>query len=295
MMTPPTPQPEPPMRSLDLEQLRSFVAVVDARSISGGAAVVFRSQSAISEQLQKLEAVAGAPLLLRSRAGVRPTPAGERLLAHARQLLAIGELALRDVQERTPAVEVRLAISDYFRPAEVAALLRHVARACPQLRLQVTVGQSAALAEGHARRDYDLALVMEIKPGRAGARPLRREALSWLAAPHFRPHPDEPLALVLLPDSCAVHRTAVRALQQRGIAHVVAHTCSGVAGLQSAIAAGLGVGCLNASAIVDGLVPAPRSLRLPPLPAIAFRLLAPPRGAPAAMIEADTVLRAHFR
>ena len=283
------------MRNLDLEQLRSFVAVVDARSISGGAAVVFRSQSAISEQLQKLEAVTGTPLLLRSRTGVRTTPAGERLLAHARQLLAIGELALRDVQQTVPTTQVRLAISDYFRPVEVSALLRHVARACPQLRLQVTVAQSAAIVEGHARRDYDLALVMDIKPARSDARPLRREALSWLAAPHFRHRAGEPLPLVLLPDSCAVHRSAVRALSQRGIAYTVAHTCSGVAGLQSAIAAGLGVGCLNASAIVDGLVPAPRALRLPPLPAVAFRLLAPPRGASAALIEADAVLRAHFR
>ena len=283
------------MRSLDLEQLRSFVAVVDARSISAGAALVFRSQSAISEQLQKLEAVAGAPLLLRSRNGVTTTPAGERLLAHARQLLEIGELALRDVQQAAPTTEVRLAISDYFRPADVAALLRHVARACPQLRLQVTVAQSAAIVEGHARGDYDLALVMEVKPARAGGRPLRREALSWLAAPHFRHREGEPLPLVLLPDSCAVHRTAVRALVQRGIAHTVAHTCSGVAGLQSAIAAGLGVGCLNASAVVEGLVPAPRILRLPALPSVVFRLLAPPRGSPAALLEAGAVLSAHFR
>lgn len=283
------------MRNLDLEQLRSFVAVVDARSISGGAGVVYRSQSAISEQLQKLEAVAGAPLLLRSRTGVRTTPAGERLLTHARQLLAIGELALRDVRQTAPATTVHLAISDYFRPSEVSALLRHMARASPQLRLQVTMAQSAAIAEGHARRDYDLALVMELKPGRAGARPLRREALSWVAAPHFHARSGDPLPLVLLPDSCAVHRHAVRALSQRGIAHAVAHTCSGVAGLQAAIAAGLGVGCLNASAVADGLVPASRALRLPPLPAVAFRLLTPPRGAPAALAEAEAVLRAHFR
>ena len=77
------------MRSLDLDQLRAFVAVAEAGSISAGAGRVFRSQSAVSEQLQKLEAAAGAALLSRSRQGVDLTPAGRRLIGHARQMLAL--------------------------------------------------------------------------------------------------------------------------------------------------------------------------------------------------------------
>ena len=67
------------MHGFDLEHLRTLVMAVDAGSLS--AAVPFRclSQSALSEQLRKLEERAGQPLLIRSKTGVRPTAAGERL------------------------------------------------------------------------------------------------------------------------------------------------------------------------------------------------------------------------
>lgn len=286
------------MRSLDLEQLRALVAVADAGSISGGAGRVFRSQSAVSEQIQKLEQATGAALLLRSRNGVTPTPAGERLLGHARQMLALGELALHDVRRELHRSEVRLAISDYFRPDEISTLLRHLSRHCPQLRLQVTMGQSAALTQAHAEGLFDLALTMDVeKPGQTRARQrapiLRREPLAWVAAPGLDLRGESELPLILLPASCSLHQTALRHLQRQGIGYRIAHTSSGVAGLQAALRAGLGLGCLNMSAIAPGLAIA-RSTRLPKLPNVRFSLLPPPDDAPQGLRESGNVLRAFF-
>ncbi|MGO1069984.1 LysR family transcriptional regulator [Lysobacter sp. CA199] len=288
------------MRSLDLEQLRAFVAVAEAGSISGGAGRVFRSQSAISEQIQKLEAATGAALLLRSRNGVSPTPAGERLIGHARHLLALGELALHDVRNEPRRAEVRLAISDYFRPDEIAGLLAHLGRHCPHLRLQVHVGQSAALAQGHAEGSYDLALTMEIDNGPRRGRGssnvawLREEPLAWVATPGLDLRRESELPLVLLPPSCSLHQTAVRRLQRQGTGYRIAHTGSGVAGVQAALRAGLGLGCLNASAIGPGLAIA-HSPRLPSLPQCRFGLLSPPADAVTSLHDAGAALREFFR
>lgn len=288
------------MRSLDFEQLRAFVAVAEAGSISGGAGRVFRSQSAISEQIQKLEAAAGTALLLRSRNGVSPTPAGERLIGHARHLLALGELALHDVRNEPLRADVRLAISDYFRPDEIAELLAHLGRHCPHLRLQVDVGQSAALAQGHADGHYDLAVTMEIaqpRRGRAAASSatlLRQEPLAWVAAPGLDLRRESELPLVLLPPSCGLHQTAVRNLQRQRTGYRIAHTASGVAGVQAALRAGLGLGCLNASALGPGLAIA-RSARLPSLPQCSFGLLSPPAEAASNLHDAGAVLREFFR
>lgn len=283
------------MRSLDLDQLRAFVAVAEAGSISAGAGRVFRSQSAVSEQLQKLEAAAGAALLSRSRQGVGLTPAGQRLIGHARQLLALGELALHEVRNEVRRTDARLAISDYFRNDEIAGLLSHLGRRCPQLRLQVSIGQSAALARGHAEGDYDLAVIL--RAGGARTRPpglpLRREPLQWVAAPGLDLREEAELPLVLLPPDCGLHGLAVQRLQRHRSAHRIAHLASGVAGLQAALRAGLGVGCLNASAIGPGLAIA-RSPRLPPLPDCGFGLLTPPAEAPAALHEAASIVRTFF-
>ena len=68
----------------DLTDLRLFLAVVDAASITQGAADVGLSLSAASERLRDMEAAGGVKLLERGRRGVLPTPAGEVLAHHAR-------------------------------------------------------------------------------------------------------------------------------------------------------------------------------------------------------------------
>jgi molybdate transport repressor ModE-like protein len=80
-------------RAFDLAQLRTFVAVAEAGSVSAGAERVFLSQSSASEQLKKLEERAGQPLFLRGKQGVTATPAGAKLLDHARRILAMSEAA----------------------------------------------------------------------------------------------------------------------------------------------------------------------------------------------------------
>jgi len=71
----------------DLTDLRLFLAVVDAGSITHGAAEVGLSLPAASERLRDMEAAGEVMLLDRGRRGVTPTEAGEALAHHARMIL----------------------------------------------------------------------------------------------------------------------------------------------------------------------------------------------------------------
>jgi len=75
-------------RPLDPVSLQHFVAVCEEGSIARAAAREMLVASALSKRLTALEAQVGVPLLLRRRRGVEPTPAGEALLARARELLS---------------------------------------------------------------------------------------------------------------------------------------------------------------------------------------------------------------
>src|SRR5690554_812212 len=79
---------------LDSELLRSFLAVGAAGSVSGGAARLLRTQSAVSLQLQRLEATVGQRLFVRHGRGVSMTAAGERLLPVARRVVDALDRAL---------------------------------------------------------------------------------------------------------------------------------------------------------------------------------------------------------
>ncbi len=265
------------MSGFDLDQLRTLVAVLDAGSLTAAAPKVFLSQSSVSEQMRKLEARAGQALLVRGKAGVVATPAGERLLAHARAILALSDEAYRDLRGVALRGELRLCITDYFRPGDVARMLRRLNAQYPQVRLHVTIMKSGAIEAAYERGEIDVGISMAIQErGAARGRPqgalLRREPLLWMASEDAAPALDQPLPLLVLPETCALRQYVERLLSRRGQPYSVAHVASGVAGLQLAVAAGLGVACLNESALGVGMAKL-QAPGLPALPSVEFRLL----------------------
>jgi DNA-binding transcriptional LysR family regulator len=273
-------------RGFDLTQLRTFVAVAESGSVSAGAERVFLSQSSVSEQLKKLEERAGQPLFVRGRQGVSPTPAGERLLDHARRIIAMSEAAFDDLQGRSLDGELRIAITDYYRPHDIARILKTFSEQHPRLKLHVTVMPSATIdsgADDHASFDIGLSarLVTAQARGRGAAGGgtgaasivVRREKLLWASAADAAPRPTAPYQLVLLPQTCQLQRFVVRLLDEHKVPYVVSHSASGVAGLQLALKAGLGISCLNESSLGGGVVACAASIGLPVLPAIEFHLL----------------------
>lgn len=270
-------------RGFDLAQLRTFVAVADSGSVSAGAERVFLSQSSVSEQLKKLEERAGQPLFVRSKQGVSATPAGNRLLEHARRIIAMNEAAFEDLQGRLLDGELRIAVTDYYRPHDVARILKTFSEQHPRLKLHVTVLPSAVIdSQAGDDASFDIGLSLRLvagKPNAPAARGsvqgtvVRREKLLWVSAADASPRPTAPYQLVLLPASCQLQRFVVKLLDENKVPYVVSHSASGVAGLQLALKAGLGISCLNESSIGAGVVACPPGIGLPSLPAVEFHLL----------------------
>ncbi|MBB2930844.1 LysR family transcriptional regulator [Paraburkholderia silvatlantica] len=266
-------------RGFDLAQLRTFIAVTEAGSVSAGAQRVFLSQSSVSEQLKKLEERVGQPLFIRSKQGMSATPAGAKLLDHARRIVALCDAAFDDMLGRTLDGEVRIAITDYYRPHDVAEIIRRFANQHPRLRLHVTVLPSAVIDSSAGDNAYDIGLSLRLTEEGRGTHKstsIRREKLMWVGATQMlreRPALTPPWPLVLLPATCQLQRRVVRMLDEARMPYLISHSASGVAGLQLALRAGLGISCLNESSIGEGLMPCPASFGLPALPAAEFHLL----------------------
>ncbi|QKZ03075.1 LysR family transcriptional regulator [Pseudomonas eucalypticola] len=262
------------MRRFDLDLLHTLTVVAEAGTLSAAAERLHRSQSAVSEQLQKLEAFCGQQLFSRSKRGTRLTPMGERLLAHARQLLDLNEQAFHDMRGTRLSGDLRLLITDYFRPNAIAPLLKRLTDRYPGLRLHVTIRKSAMIEA--QPDDFDIGLYMQIvledTPAPAeGVEAVRNEKLQWVVAEHLLQDRPATLPLVILPATCSLQGLALNILQRARQPYLVAHSASGVAGLQSALSAGLGVACLNESSIPPGVVPVPAHWQLPALPSVQFR------------------------
>lgn len=212
----PSVEPEVWLRPFDLEQLRSLVAVAEEGSLSGAVPRLNRSQSALSEQIQKLEAFVGVALLRRGKKGMSLTPAGSRLLVHARDMLAASERALEDVRGIGLMGELRLAVTDYFRPGAIAEILKQLKARYPALKLRVTICKDL-IADGECGNgDFDIGLAMRIvDPAEAFlGQTLRREPLIWAAAAGVS-FEGSPLPLLVLSDGCALDRYAQRQLDAK--------------------------------------------------------------------------------
>ncbi len=113
----------------DLVDLRLFVTVVEAGSITRGAERLHLAIAAASTRIRNMEAALGIPLLHRERQGVKPTEAGRTLVQHARLLLQQAERMHGDLDQYAEGLrgQVRLlsntnALTE-FLPEPLSAFL----------------------------------------------------------------------------------------------------------------------------------------------------------------------------
>ena len=149
------------MRELNLDQLRTLVAIADLGTFSAAGRALHLAQPTISLHVSELETRLDAPLLVRGRRRVTPTAAGADLVARARRLLREADDAVAAVKRHRDGQvgRVRLACSagatTYLLPKLIGAL----EAAHPNIDVQLTLGNSAALMARLFVDAVDLALV----------------------------------------------------------------------------------------------------------------------------------------
>ena len=95
---------------MDLHLLENIVCIADEKSITRAAEKRFVTQSALNQQLQKLEEELGTPLFIRARSNWQPTPAGAAYLAAARQMLALKKDAYAQIADYAEKNSRRLVV-----------------------------------------------------------------------------------------------------------------------------------------------------------------------------------------
>ncbi|MEV0680079.1 LysR family transcriptional regulator [Actinosynnema sp. NPDC050436] len=156
---------------MDLDAVRTFVAVVDAGRFQRAAEDLAVSQQAVSKRVAALERELGVRLLTRTASGARPTADGEAFLPHARELLAAARRAVAAVRPGRRPLRVDV-IGRRLAPAD---LLRDFHRAHPEVELRaVTLHDADAAVDALLSGTVDASFRAVTKPpeGIAAARVL---------------------------------------------------------------------------------------------------------------------------
>ncbi|MDB5568788.1 MAG: LysR family transcriptional regulator [Tardiphaga sp.] len=233
----------------DLDLLRSFVSVVDSGGFTRAGERVHRTQSTVSQQIKRLEDDIGRPLLNRSGKQVVPTECGERLLSYARRLLALAEEARDVLAQPDHEGAVRLGIPEDFAAYRLTKLLAGFSRSRPGLRLDVRADQSTNLRRELERGDLDLALLKRDAGGKDGIA-VWPERIHWVTSKAHPAHINaDSLPLIFFPTGCLYRTRAIHAIEAAGRSWHMAYTSSSLAGIQAAVAAGLGLSIMPEIAV----------------------------------------------
>lgn len=274
------------MRDIDTSLLRAFVAVIDSGNFSRAARQLNRTQSALSMQIKRLEELVDAPLFERT---VRPplvTPAGEALVAYAREILAINDAALATIKTNRLAGKVRLALMEDYAATRLAPILGAFLAEHPDVQVEVHTGLTGSfLNEIGSRFDVVLATT---PVGSGDGEFLYRGASVWGAAPTFDPKRHDPLPLALYEHGCLFRKWSTDALDAAGRRWRMGVVSSSLGAIAASVREGWSASIFKANTLPAGLKILDESDGMPPLPDYEIRLFrAPSAGSGAAKSLAD--------
>lgn len=170
---------------MDLRQLRYFVGIVQAGSLSRAADQLHVAQSAISHHLASLEAELDKQLVTRGPKGIVLTEAGNVLYRHAEAILRHVEFAKNDAMSAltVPSGHVGVGLPTALTPLLGYELFMRVRTAYPQIRLHLADGKSALVRELLDNGRLDLAILFTDRAERGLAvEPLLMEELFFVTA-----------------------------------------------------------------------------------------------------------------
>ena len=278
---------------LDLDLLRTFVAVVESGNFSHAAPRIGRSQSAVSMQMQRLEEELGRPLLVRMPRTVVPNAAGNDLLVYARRLLKLSDEARARLSRPEDAGTVRLGVPDDYAAFLLPSVLARFAEDYPRVTVELVCEPSRLLTAAVEEGRIDLAIVTRLPTQPFEV--LRQEPFVWVGAPTRVAWSFDPLPVALFEPGCAARANVIDALSAAGRAYRSTYSSSSLLGLCAVVQSGLAVAGLAASSVPPTLAVIGEAQGLPALEPLEMSLIRHPASDAAAVSRLDEFLRKALR
>lgn len=257
---------------LDVDQLKTFIAIADAGSFTRAAEVVHKTQSAVSMQMKKLEERLGKAIFERDGRASRLTDEGERLLDYARRIVKLNLEALASFADAELAGRVRLGVPDDYADRYLPEILARFSQSNPRVEVTVVCEPTPMLADRIAASDLDLAIITHID-NLGSASIIRRERLLWVTSSRDAVHELTPLPLALGRSFCTWRHAATAALESMNRPFRVLYSSWNSTAVGAAVLAGLAVSVLPESAVRPGMRILGSPDGFPPLPSCKIALL----------------------
>lgn len=239
--------------SLDTITLQCFLTVAETRSFTKAAHRVGRTQSAISQQIAKLENLLETPLIQRGRE-LSLTTEGEIFLGYAKKIYELHRESIDRFKEPELRGELRFGLPEDFATMLLSEVLVEFSRLHPRVVLNVECELTLNLLERFHQGDFDLILIKNTHPDTfSEGTTVASEPVDWVGKSELLSslNADTPIPLILSPAPCVYRENVLGALDTHHLRWRLAFSSASYAGKMAAARAGLGI-----TAIQRNMVPA---------------------------------------
>jgi DNA-binding transcriptional LysR family regulator len=260
---------------IDVDHLRTFIAIAESGSFTKAADLVHKTQSAVSMQMKRLEERVGRPIFARDGRFSKLTEDGERLLDYARRIIKLNFEVLATFADPELSGRVRLGLPDDYADRYLPEIMARFSRAYPSVELTVLCEPSTNLI-GHIEADeLDIAIITATETQKA-TETFRQERLLWVTSSRHSTHTEEPLPLALGHGSCCWRRSAMECLDRVGRPYRMLYSSGNAGAISAAVLAGLAISVSPESGLRPGMRVLSPADGFPPLPSCRIGLVRNP-------------------
>ncbi|MGR4068665.1 LysR family transcriptional regulator [Billgrantia sp. C5P2] len=264
---------------MDMDLLRTYIAVVDTGSLTRAARHVHRTQAALSMQMKRLEEQAGCSLFFKEGRNLELTNDGKRLVSYARRLLALHDEAL--VQLRTDAAlpTLRIGSPDDYAQSLLPLLVNTIHDQYPNVQLQLICAPTTKLRNLLDGGALDLAILTRAVNSDEG-HVLMLDKGIWIQHPEFDWQQHEALPLALYEADCKFHSSALDGLNKTHRHYRIKALSANAGALMALVRQGNAVTAAATASLPPDLVEVDAIHEMPALPSIDIVLVSASSGHP---------------
>jgi DNA-binding transcriptional LysR family regulator len=257
---------------MEIDLLKTFVAICETRSFTGAARQVGRTQSAVSLQIRRLESSLGRPLFRRIGNGVALTEHGELLVGFARDILGRASEAMAAFGRGDVEGVIVLGLPEDYAPRILNSVLQSFAALYPEATVDLVIGPSRDLVARLADGSVDLAFITDTEGPPGSGSVAFQDQIVWVAPKESDVHLRDPLPVALSDPTRAYGQEMIGALDALNRRYRVAVLSRHMVGLRAAVTSGLAVTVLAGSSVTRGMRRLEPSEGFPELRPLTIRL-----------------------
>ena len=236
------------MKQLSLDNLRTFVTVVDLGGYAKAGEKLGRSQPAVSLQIKRLEQQLSKRLFAKQGQRQVVNQDGLNLYKTAQTMLDLNDGIFRQFQPTSLKGRIRLGIPSEFATTLLPSIIGEFGKLYPDVSLEVTSALSKSLLADDNSDAFDLVMALVDPDTEVDGQVLLIDKLVWVGDRNLA-HSQTNLSLVLAPNGCVYRSRVITKLKQQTRQWRISYTNADLSGITAAIKQGLGISALAKSSV----------------------------------------------